>query len=119
MMSSTSLSDLFDAALHIEVGFTHFVVLAFQDLLEGSHSVGDGNLLARHAGENFRHTEWLAEEPLDLARTEYGELVIGGNLIHAENRDDVLQVLVTLQHTLNSASNFVVLLANDVRCQGP
>jgi hypothetical protein len=38
-----------------------------------------------------------------------------GKFVHAENRDDVLQVLVALQHFLHAAGDRVMLLADDLR----
>ena len=58
--------------------------------------------------------ERLAEEALDLAGARDQQLVVGGELVHAENGDDVLQILVALQHFLHAARDRVVLLADDV-----
>ena len=57
--------------------------------------------------------ERLAQELLDLPRTLHGELILLGQLVHAENRDDVLQRLVLLQRRLNRACRVVMLLADD------
>ena len=46
----------------------------------------------------------LRQEPLDLARALDGQLVLVGELVHAEDRDDVLQVLVALEDLLHRAS---------------
>ena len=43
------------------------------------------------------------------------DLVLFGELVHAQNRDDVLQRLVALQHLLHLARDRVVLLADDQR----
>src|SRR5690606_15324943 len=40
-----------------------------------------------------------------------------GQFVHAEDRDDVLQLLVALQHVLHAASGVVVLLADHQRIQ--
>jgi hypothetical protein len=52
-----------------------------------------------------------------LRARETSELVVFGQLVHTEDRDDVLQFLVTLQNVLNAASTVVVLLADDQRIQ--
>src|SRR5206468_5777376 len=39
----------------------------------------------------------------------------GRKLVHAKNGDDVLQVLVALQHALDAARGVIVLLADNVR----
>ena len=44
-------------------------------------------------------------------------LVFFRQLVHAEDRDDVLQFLVTLQHGLHAARGVVVLLADDQRIE--
>ena len=102
-------------ALHVEVAFGHVVVFAFQDLLEAANGIGHRNLLALAAGEHLRHAERLAQEALNLARTEHRHLVLRRKLIHAENRDDILQVFEALEHLLHAARNVVVLLAHDFR----
>ena len=43
----------------------------------------------------------------------------GDKFVHAENRDDVLQVFVALQHLLHAARDVVVLLADDFRRERP
>ena len=44
-------------------------------------------------------------------------LVFVGQLVHAENRDDVLQFLVALEHRLHAAGHIVMLLADDERVE--
>src|SRR5262249_23732628 len=90
---ASRLRDLFDAALHVEVPFRHLVVLAVENLLETADRVGDRDLAPLAAGEDLRRAERLAEEALDLARAQHRQLVVGRQLVHAEDRDDVLQVL--------------------------
>ena len=60
---------------------------------------------AGNVGENFRHVERLRKETLNLPCTEHGELVLIGKLVHAEDRDDVLKVLVALEHELDATCN--------------
>ena len=72
-----------------------------------------GDVLALGAGEDFGDVERLGEEALDFAGAEDGQLVLGRQLVHAENRDDVLQILVALEHALHAAGDLVVLLADD------
>ena len=49
--------------------------------------------------------ERLREEALDLAGARDGELVVLGELVHAEDGDDVLEVLVALQDALHLAGD--------------
>ena len=52
-------------------------------------------------GELLGHVERLREEALDLARARHGQLVFVGQFVDAQNRDDVLQILVALQNLLH------------------
>ena len=90
--------DFLDAALHVEVALGHAVVLAVEDLLEAAHGVGHRDLPPFAAGEDLRRAERLAEEALNLARAVDRQLVLGRQFVHAEDGDDVLQVLEALQH---------------------
>ena len=49
------------------------------------------------------HMEGLRQEALDLAGAGDDELVLFGQLVHAENGDDVLQRFVALQDLLHLA----------------
>ena len=53
------------------------------------------------SGEDLGDGEGLRHETLDLTRTLDGELVLLGELVHAENGDDVLETLVVLEDTLD------------------
>jgi hypothetical protein len=72
---------------------------------------------AFEAGELLRDEEGLGEEPLDLAGTRHGELVVFRQFVDAENRDDVLEILVALQDLLHAAGDVVVLVAEDARVE--
>ena len=61
--------------------------------------------------------EGLRQEALDLAGAGDGELVVLGELVHAEDGDDVLQALVALQDALDVAGDLVVLLADHHRVE--
>ena len=61
--------------------------------------------------------EGLREEALDLAGARDDELVVLAELVHAEDGDDVLQVLVLLEDRLDLARDVVVALADDVRVE--
>ena len=54
--------------------------------------------LPRMPGEDLGHEHGLGEEALDAARARHGQLVLFGQLLDAQDGDDVLQVLVALQH---------------------
>src|SRR6516225_6825195 len=86
-----------DDALHVERLFGEVVALAVDDLLEARDGVLDLDVLAGRAGERLGDEERLREEALDLARARHGDLVVLGELVHAEDGDDVLQVAVLLE----------------------
>ncbi len=71
----------------------------------------------RPAGELLGHKHRLREEALDLAGARHQQLVVLAQLVDAQDGDDVLQVLVALQHTLDLAGRGVVLLADDHRVE--
>jgi hypothetical protein len=87
---------------HVERLLGHGVVLALEDFLEAAHGVGDRTYLPGKPVNCFGDEERLREEALDLAGAGHGELVVLGELVDAENRDDVLQVLVALQDLLHA-----------------
>ena len=93
------------------------VVLSFGDLLKPLDRLGDGYVLALESRELLGDEERLRQEPLNLARARDRQLVVFGELVDAENRDDVLEVLITLQDLLHRSSNRVVLLSEHTRVQ--
>ena len=93
------------------------VGLAVEDLLERRDRVLDVDVLAGPAGEDLGHEERLAHEPLEPPRPGDGRLVLLGQLVDPEDRDDVLEVAVALQDALGLAGDVVVLLADDERVE--
>ena len=69
------------------------------------------------SGEHLGDVEGLGQEALDLARPGHDELVLFRELLHAEDRDDVLQRLVGLQNPLHLAGDSVMLLAHHARLE--
>src|SRR5262245_7168164 len=86
-----------DAADHVEVLLGDVVELAVEDLFEAGDRVLERHELAVHAGELRGDEERLREELLDLAGARDDELVVLAELVHAEDGDDVLKVLVLLE----------------------
>src|SRR5690606_10437877 len=75
------------------------------------------HVLARSAGEDLGYVERLGQEALNLTST-CDQLLVGfRQLVHTQNRDDVLQFLVALQYVLNATGAIIVLLANYQRIQ--
>src|SRR5574342_362899 len=91
------LAGFLDAADHVERLLGHVVTAALHDLLEALDRVGELNIAPRLAGKRLGHAERLREEALDPAGARHGELVLVGELLHAEDGDDVLEILVALE----------------------
>src|SRR5215470_11188310 len=111
--STSTLSNFLDWALHIEVALRHVIVFAFQNLLEAANGFSDRDLLPLVASEHLRHAKGLAKKTLNLACSEYSQLIFGRKLIHAENGNYVLQIFKPLQHFLHSTRHIIVLLTYD------
>src|SRR5690606_14048907 len=106
-----------DGADHVEGLFRKAVIVTVQNALEATDGFLQRHVLARCAGKDFGHEERLGQEALDLTRPVYGHLVVFRQFVHTQDRDDVLQLLVALQHALNATRYVVVLLANHQRVQ--
>src|SRR4051812_1823860 len=91
--------DLVDTADHVERLLRQVIVLAREDAAEAADRLFEWHDLAVLAGEHLRNVERLREEALDLARAEHGQLVVLRQLVHAQDRDDVLQLLVALENS--------------------
>src|SRR5258708_31302981 len=103
------LDRIFDRSDQVEILLRLLVVVAIDGLLEPADRVGDRHVLALEARELLRDEERLRQESLELAGAGHGEPVVFRQLVDAENRDDVLQVLVALQDLLYLAGDIVVL----------
>src|SRR5712692_5744 len=90
------LERFLDRADHVEGLLGERVALARNDHLESLDGVLQLDVLAFLAGEVPRHAERLRQEALDFPRARHRELVLGGELVRAEDRDDVAQLLVAL-----------------------
>src|SRR5437879_2938004 len=95
------LSGFVDRAHHVEGLLGQTVVLALEDFFEAAHRLGDRHEAALAAGKTLSHAERLGQESLHLARSRNSLLVVFGQLLHAEDCDDVLQVLVALHDLLH------------------
>jgi hypothetical protein len=77
------------------------------------------HVLTWGTGEGLSDKEWLREELLDLTGTRNGQSVIFGELVHTEDRDDVLQVFVALQYELNVTGTLVMLVTDNLGIEDP
>src|SRR5688572_8001805 len=89
-------------------------MFAIENLFETADGFGDRNVFAFRAGKDLSDVERLAEESLDLAGAQNGEFVLRAELVHAENRDDVLEIAVALQNLLHSTGDGIMLFADDI-----
>src|SRR5215217_9371768 len=118
---SPSLPRLLDGFLdrpdHVEGLLGQIVVLALDDLAEAPDRVLELDVAAFLAGELLGDEVRLREEALDAARPRDRELVLVGELVDAEDGDDVLQVLVALEDLLDASRDVIVRVADDVRLE--
>src|SRR5882724_13658154 len=84
------------------------IELAGHDALEAGDRVLELDVLAGEPGELLGHEEWLGKEPGDAPRPRDDELVLFAQLVHAQNRDDILERLVTLENALHPDSDVVM-----------
>src|SRR5450432_1030727 len=84
------LLGLGDVADHVEGLLGQVVELALDDLLEAVDRLLEGDVLALGPREAGGDEERLRQEALHLARAGDDELVFFAELVHAEDRDDVL-----------------------------
>ena len=93
------------------------VPLAVADLLEAADRVRQLGVLAGLAGEHLGDEERLRHEPLDPPGAVDVQLVVFRQLVDAQDRDDVAQLLVALQGLLDAAGDVVMLLADVLRVE--
>ena len=110
-------ADVLDRAGQEERLLRERIGLALEDLLERRDGVLDRDVLALAAGEDLGDRERLAHEPLEAPSPGDRGLVLLGELVDAEDRDDLLEVLEALEHALGLLGDVVVLLADDVRVE--
>src|SRR5690242_5368137 len=101
--------DVVEATAHEERLLGDVVVLAVRDLRERLDRVGQRNRRALDAGELLGDVGVLRQEPLDATSAVDEDLVLLGELVDAEDRDDVLQLLVALEDLLDPDRGVVVL----------
>ena len=61
--------------------------------------------------------ERLGQELLDFSRTIYDLFIVFIQFFHTHDRNDILQLVITLQRFLYAAGNFIMLFAHDFRFQ--
>ena len=101
----------FDRADHVKSLFRQIIMLTVNDLAEASNRILEFDVLPFQSGELRRNEKWLREETLYAARARNDQLVFVGQFIKSQNRNDVLQIFVTLQHAFHVLRRCVVLSA--------
>ena len=105
------------AALHEERLLRVLVELARDKSLERGNGLLELHILALDARELLGHRERLRHEALNSARAAHDELVLFRELVHAEDRDDVLELLVALQNALHVGCYLIVAVADELRVE--
>src|SRR3989304_1337841 len=90
------LPGLLDGPHHVESLLREIIHLPLDDLPEALDGLLHRNVATRLAGELLGHEEGLRQEPLYLPCPGHHQLVLLGELVHPEDGDDVLEVLVAL-----------------------
>ena len=80
-----------DRADHVKGALRQVVVVSGDDALKAFDRVLKVYKDTGGAGEYLGDVEGLRQKALDLAGSSDGQLVFLGQLVHAKNRDDVLQ----------------------------
>src|ERR1017187_8670282 len=91
------LLDVLDPAAHEERLLGHVVVLALTDGLERGDRLLQRDGHARLAGELLGDEHRMRQKALDPPSPLHGDPVFLGQLVDAEDGDNILQLLVTLQ----------------------
>src|SRR3989344_4406698 len=89
-------------------------MLALDYLPETTHSLAAAHVRAGVSGKGFPDEEGLGEEALELPRPVDGLSVLLGELLDAEDGDDVLEVLIALENALHLVRDPVMLFAHDI-----
>ena len=92
-------------------------MLAGDDLFETPDRVLELHVFSRQTGEFFADMERLGEKFLDLTCTRNRQLVLVGKFIHAQDADDVLQILVCLEDLFDPLRHRIMLLPHDTRLE--
>src|SRR3984893_2379853 len=96
------LQHFINRALHVKRLLGDIVVLAFVDFLEALYRVRDLNVAPWRTSELFGHVERLRQEAAPVPRACHADLLVFAEFINAQNRNNVLQILIGLQCLLHA-----------------
>src|SRR6478672_8114745 len=111
------LNNFFDCSNHVERLLRKIVVFAVNNLTEASNRIFQFHILSLQARKLFGYVERLREEPLNLSSARDNQLIFVGQFIETQNRNDVLQIFVTLQYSFHILCCVVVLFTQDSRIE--
>src|SRR5439155_11487348 len=106
-----------DAALHEERLLRILIEFAGDKPLERGDRLLELHILSLDTSELLGDGERLRHETLNPARSSHDKLVLFGELVHAENRDDVLQLLIPLQNALHIGRYLIVAISDELRVE--
>jgi hypothetical protein len=109
----STLDDIGNITLHVKSRFRKGIVLALENLLEGTDGVGKRDKTTLITSENLSDSEGLGQETLDLTSTLDSQLVFFRQFVHTENGNDILERLVVLEDLLDTSGDVIVLLTDD------
>src|SRR3984893_16948518 len=101
----------FNRSYHVKRLLRNIVVFSFHDFLEAAHGILDLHVLAFQSRELRRHEHRLRHEFLNAPRPRHGPLIFVRQFFDSQNRDDVLQIFVALQHRLNRTGHGIMFLS--------
>src|SRR5262245_11627763 len=108
------LRRLFDRTDIHERAFRQVVPLAVAEFLEAADRLGQRGDITRLAGKRLRDDERLRQESLDPPGSRHDLPVLFAQFLDAENRNDVLQLAVSLQDRLHAAGDREVPFADEL-----
>src|SRR3989344_3048657 len=114
---SNDSCDIGNCSLHVEGTLGLGVVLPLNYFLEAFDCFRERHKFPRNAGEDLGDVEGLGEKALNAAGPSDHLLVGFGQLFHAEDSNDVLQVFISLQNALHLTGDLVMLLSYYLRRQ--
>src|SRR5688572_230763 len=106
------LASFFDRAYHVKRLLGEIIMLSVDNFPKPLDGVLHLHVSPCFTGKLLGNEEGLRQEPLNLPRPSNDQFVFFRQLINTENRNDVLQILVLLQNSLDRARTVVVVCAD-------
>ena len=97
--------------------FGQIIHLAIQNHTETFDRIFYGDHHTGYAGKLFGYGERLRKEPLYTTCTIHKRPVFIRKFFHTQNRNDILQLFVTLKNLFYPLCHFIMLLPHDMRIE--